>query len=314
MPAKDKVVLISSYKKFTESWIKAFKEKAPEIDLEVYPDDTQREDTKFILCYDPPKGVFQKYPNLRLISSMTAGINHILKDSNLPQDVYVTKVNDPLHKYDMATYALTLCLGHIRNMPVYATQKRTKKWKQQVYQRPEDVEVGIMGFGSIGQEIGKLLIKNDFKVNGWSRSSKDVEGITSYFGQDQLDEFLQKSAILICVLPLTKETEGVLNRDLFNKLPEDAYLINMARGAHLVEEDLEKALKEKKLSGAALDVFGDEPLPENHSFWENEKITITPHVAGIVTPESVLTSLKENYRLINNGEKPNDTVDVSQGY
>src|SRR5699024_8872053 len=105
MPAKDKVVLISSYKKFTESWIKAFKEKAPEIDLEVYPDDTMREGTKFILCYDPPKGVFQKYPNLRLISSMTAGINHILKDSNLPQDVYVTKVNDPLHKYDMATYA-----------------------------------------------------------------------------------------------------------------------------------------------------------------------------------------------------------------
>jgi len=198
-------------------------------------------------------------------------------------------------------------------MPLYFQHQQEKIWNRQTYQRPEEVIVGILGFGNIGQAIGKLLLKNDFKVRGWSKSKKEVEGIKS-FTENELDDFLSETTILVCMLPHTPSTENILNNSLFEKLTKGAYLINVGRGAHLVEEDLLTAIENGQLSGAALDVFKEEPLPKEHAFWDNQKITITPHTASITNPKTIVPTMLENFERMKNGEELINEVDLEKGY
>lgn len=314
MSAKQKVVIIGPEEKFITPWVKAFREKAPDFEVEVYPEDTQRQETEFILTFFPPENVFEKYPNLKVIASLGAGVRHITKQKNLPENVTITKANDPLHKSDMAFFTLGLVLNYTKGLMQYTQQKAEKKWQPQGYLRPQNTTVGIMGLGAIGQEIGKLFVKNSFKVTGWARSKKQLAGIQSFHGEDQKEAFLKTAQILICVLPLTRETEGILNAELFQKLPKKAYLINIGRGKELVEEDLEPAIANGQLSGAALDVFREEPLPREHSFWKNNKIMITPHTAGVTDPYSMLDTILKNYHAMKNNEKLVDVIDPSKGY
>lgn len=315
MVTEDKIVVISGNEKFSNPWIDTLKKKRPDITVEVYPEDTNRKNTKFIMAFQPPEGVFQKYPNLEVIASLTAGVKHILKDPDLPKDVAITKVNDPLHKKDMAIYALTAVLSYLRDFEQYRQDKAKKQWSPNyAYKRPEDINVGLMGFGAIGQEISKLLLQNGFKVSGWSRSKKKADGVETFYGEDQKTDFLKTAQVLICILPLTDQTKGILNLEVFKALPKDAYLINMARGAHLVDKDLETALAEGILSGATLDVFNQEPLPKHHPFWTNEKVMITPHVAGVTDPNSILNTLLKNFEAMKKGKDLVDVVDASEGY
>lgn len=310
----DKIVIIRSENTRISAWVDALKENKPDLDVQVYPDDTEREKTEFVLVWNPPLGVFKKYPNLKVIASMGAGINHITKDPELPKNVKITKVNDPLLRKDLAVYVLATALDHLRNFNLFKKQQANRVWNREAYQRPEDTVVGILGLGAIGQEIGQFLVKNGFSVTGWSRSPKNLDGITSFHGPEQKDEFLKTAGILVCMLPLTEETRGILNTDLFEKLPQNAYLINVGRGGHLVEKDLSAALKNEKLSGAALDVFQEEPLPEDHPFWTNEKIQITPHTASVTDPKSVSKTVLKNLQRLKNGEDLEDVIDVSRGY
>lgn len=314
MTKKDKIVIVCEHPRLKAKWITVFKEKVPGVELEVFPDDTNRTETEFVLTYDPPIGVFENYPQLKVISSMTAGINHILKDKNLPSGVKVIKVNNALHHQDIALFALTLVLNYLRDMPTYQQQKIEARWKAYQYKRPEEVTVGIMGIGAIGQEIGKLLVKHNFKVTGWSRSPKDLSGIRTFAGAESKEAFLHSAQVLICMLPLTAETRGILNKETFAMLPKGAYVINLARGGHLVEQELEQALASGKLSGAALDVFNEEPLPPDHPFWKNPKIILTPHIAGIVHPEAAVGRILTNYRAMKRGEPLEDVIDLSKGY
>lgn len=309
-----KIVLVSPSIKDKKVWIEGIKKNDPSVEVEVYPDDTERDKTEFLWVWNAPEGIYKKYPNLKVVASITAGIDHILRDPDFPDDVILTRTNDLNQKKDMAVFVLSLILNHTRRLDVYADQQLKKIWKSHPYRRPEEVTVGIMGLGNIGQEIGKLLVANNFKVTGWSASKKDLEAITSYHGPDQKEEFLKTASVLVVVLPLTSETQEILNLELFKKLPEHAYLINIGRGRLLVEKDLETALKEGFLSGAALDVFAEEPLPENHPFWENEKIVITPHTANRMIPESVGKKVAENLNRMISGKDLLDTVVISKGY
>lgn len=307
-----KVVIISPNRKDIPVWVSTFKENNPNIKVEVYPEDTNREETEFIATWNPPQDTFKKYPNLKVIASMAAGVKHITS-KNIPENVKVTRVKDEYLNYDLSYFVLSLVLNHIKHIPLYFKNQLKNKWERKMYRRPEDVSVGILGFGNIGQAIGQLLLKNDFNVIGWSRSEKNVEGIKSYT-KSELDSFLRKAEVLVCMLPHTPETENILNAALFQKLPEDAYLINVGRGAHLNEEDLISALDNGKLSGAALDVFKEEPLPEDHPFWKHPKIFVTPHTASITNPKTIVPKMLENFKRYKNGEDLTDEVDLEKGY
>ncbi|MBW2962121.1 2-hydroxyacid dehydrogenase [Mesonia aestuariivivens] len=308
----NKIVLICPERNDVSKWVETFKKENESLTIEVYPEDTDREKTEFVATWNPPADAFEKFPNLKVIASMAAGVKHITS-KEIPKNVKVTRVKDDYLNYDLSYFVLNSILNYLRNMPLYFQHQEEKTWNRQAYKRPKDTTVGILGFGNIGQAIGKVLHKNDFEVLGWSRSKKEVEGITTY-EEPQLDEFLAKVEVLVCMLPHTPATENILNKKLFQQLPKGAYLINVGRGAHLQEEDFLAALASGQLSGAALDVFKTEPLPKEHSFWNHDKITITPHTASITNPKTIVPKMIENYNRMKNNETLKDEVDLQKGY
>ncbi|WP_395168337.1 NAD(P)-dependent oxidoreductase [Piscirickettsia salmonis] len=176
------------------------------------------------------------------------------------------------------------------------------------------LNIGIMGLGSVGKEVAMKLSNTGFNVAGWSRSKKSMNSITSFYGDDQLNQFLKNTNILVCILPLTRKTFGILNNKVFSKLPKNSYVINVARGQHLVEQDILDALNKKQLAGACLDVFTHEPLPKDHLFWQHPNIIITPHVACIPNPELVAHQIIENYNRIQRGEAVLNQIDPRKEY
>src|SRR5690625_1644188 len=314
MSNKDKIVVICPNNRFTTAWTQALKKHAHGFDIQVYPEDTQRESTEFVMSFSPDEDAFSHYPNLKVVASMGAGVQSILNNPSLPRQVQITKVVQPEHQEDIAEFVLALCLNHLRKLMVYTLDKLEKKWEPKTYKRAVDTTVGIMGIGAIGQVIGRKLVKNGFSVKGWSRTKKNLKNIQTFYGDAQKNEFLKGIDILVCILPLTPLTEGILNKKVFQQLNEGAFLINIGRGGQLVEEDLINALENNQLSGAALDVFRQEPLPENHVFWEHKKIMITPHIAGNTHPELAVKDVLRNYKAMKSGKKLIHTVDRERGY
>lgn len=294
-----------------KAWVKALKEKKPDLDLEVYPEVADPSKVEFALSWKHPHGIYKNYPNLKVIASMGAGIDHIIDDPDIPEHIEITRVIDEQLTKDMSVFVLSLIMEHLRNLSFHYCNK---EWKPTKYLRPEEVQVGIMGMGVLGVGVAEKLIQNKLNVTGWSRTDKEILGVTTFFGEDQLEEFLSKSDILICLLPLTSETENILNKRIFEMLPEGAYVINVARGAHLVEEDLLEMVNSGHLSGASLDVFRQEPLPEDHPFWQHDKIKVTPHIASVTNPETVVPQILENYERMQEGEKLENVVDREKEY
>ncbi|QYA24222.1 glyoxylate/hydroxypyruvate reductase A [Gramella sp. MT6] len=307
-------VLIVCPGKDPENWVNALKNQHPGMNIYVYPEDHDNEEVEFALTWNHPRGLFKNYPNLRVIASMGAGVDHILSDDALPEGVEITKVVDETLTEDMGDFVLSQVMNHIRGLHHYVKAQKEKKWEKFQYKRPQDTKVGIMGLGVLGNEVADKLHKNYFNVYGWSRTEKSCDHVTSFHGKDQLEDFLHNSEILVCLLPLTEETENILNADLFDMLPEGAYVINVARGEHLVEHDLMEMIDNGHLSGASLDVFREEPLPEDHPFWDHPKINITPHIASLTKPESVAGQIAENYDRMKDEEPLKNKVELDKGY
>lgn len=307
-------VLVVCPGKDPENWVNELKNQHPGMNIYVYPEDHDKEEVEFALAWNHPRGLFQNYPNLKVIASMGAGVDHILNDPGLPADVRVTRVVDEMLTEDMSDFVLSQVMNHIRDLNYYARTQREKKWDRFQYKRPKDTKVGIMGMGILGKAVADKLFKNGFRVYGWSRTEKNSENTTGFYGREQMEEFLQNCDILICLLPLTEDTKNILNADLFDMLPEGAYIINVARGEHLVEHDLMEMIDNGHLSGACLDVFREEPLPEEHPFWEHEKINITPHIASLTNPKSVVPQIVENYERMKEDEPLKNRVEIDKGY
>lgn len=307
-------VLIVCPGKDPENWVETLKNQHPGMNIHVYPEDHDKEEVEFALAWNHPRGLFKNYPNLKVIASMGAGVDHILSDDGLPEGVKVTRVVDEMLTEDMSDFVLSQVMNHIRGLHYYTKAQKEKKWDRFQYQRPKDTKVGIMGIGVLGNAVADKLHKNGFQLYGWSRTEKSCDNITSFHGKEQLEEFLQNSEILVCLLPLTEDTENILNADLFDMLPEGAYVINVARGQHLVEHDLMEMIDNGHLSGASLDVFREEPLPEEHPFWEHPKINITPHIASLTNPTSVVPQIVENYERMMENEPLKNKVELDKGY
>ena len=292
-------------------WVDAIKAEKPNVELYVYPEPHDPNEIDYAVTWKHPKGIFNNYSNIEVIASIGAGVDHIISDPEIPKNALITRVIDDQLTKDMSTFVLSLVLDKMRNISLHHA---AKKWDPLPYQTLEEEQIGIMGLGVLGNAAALTLAKNGFKVSGWSNSKKQIKGVNTYNGEKGLNDFLKNTSILICLLPLTSETENILNKELFEKLPKGAYLINIARGQHLVEQDLLEMLDKQHLSGASLDVFRTEPLPEEHPFWQHPKVHVTPHIASVTDPEKVVRQLMENYERLQNKKPLKNVVDLKKEY
>ena len=290
------------------------KARLPNLDVRIWPEVGDTSDIEFALVWKPPAGLLRSLPNLRAIFSLGAGVDHIFKDPQRPAGVPITRVVDDHLTGGMVEFALLHTLRFHRDLHVYEAQQRDRVFRGLTQILPEERRVGLLGLGVIGQAVAAGLLQHRFTVAGWSRTPKDIPGVACFHGADGLASFLAETSILICLLPLTEETAGILNAETFAKLPRGAFVINMARGDHLVEPDLLSALDSGHITAAALDVFETEPLPDDHPFWAHQKIRITPHIASISDPRIVADQVAENVGRIRTGKPLLYEVDPAAGY
>lgn len=300
--------------KGVEPWIEALRQVDPSIDIRTFPNDSNRDEISFALTWRHPFGIFKDYPNLKCISSMGAGVDHLFKDPDLPKSISITRLVDPYLAQDMAEFVLALIMNHLRDLNAFKIKQTQTIWRPAEYLRIKDVKVGIMGMGAIGSKVASELQKTGFKVVGWARTPKEASTIPVYHGHGELTKFLNNSDILVCVLPLTPQTKGILNKTNFKSLPENAFIINVGRGEHLIEDDLIQFISEGRLSGASLDVFDTEPLPVNNPLWKHPRINITPHIASITNPASVAPQIIENYYRMKENKPLLNIVSREKGY
>ncbi|NEQ46115.1 MAG: glyoxylate/hydroxypyruvate reductase A [Leptolyngbya sp. SIOISBB] len=295
-------------------WTIALQACEPELAVKIWPQVPVKEDVTFALCWRQPADIWQQLPNLRCISSLGAGVDHLLQDPSLPADIPIVRLVDPFLAQSMFEYICAATMGILRDFDVYQTQQSATCWHPQNLSLSHHCTVGIMGLGQLGAYTAQRLAQMGFKVVGWARSQKQIEGIETYAGHAELVDFLKRSNILVCLLPLTEQTRNILDRSLLAKLPHQAYLINVARGEHLVDTDLLTAIDAGQLRGACLDVFRQEPLPSDHPFWLHPQIRVTPHCSSITNPVSVAPQIVENYRRSQTGQPLLNQVSRSRGY
>jgi glyoxylate/hydroxypyruvate reductase A len=226
----------------------------------------------------------------------------------------VMRVVDPLVSVGLGQYVLLMTLRHLRSLALLEAQQRAHDWTRHRPPDPYTVTAGILGMGEVGRSVAALLRGAGFNVVGWARSPKQLSGIEVHSGEDGLAEALSKSNYLICALPLTPETRGILNRETLRLLPRDAYVINVARGGHLIEDDLIALLDSGHLAGAALDVQEREPLPPESPLWDHPRITITPHIAAQASVESVSLQFAENWKRLRASQPLVNVIDRARGY
>lgn len=292
-------------------WIEEFHQLDPELEFEIFPDVKNPDKVTTAFVWNHPMGILNNFPNLKLISSMGAGVDHILKDDSIPHDIPIVRIVDEKLTFSMTNYVVMAVLNFHRQLPRYQKNQADKIWDMN---NPEiDVKIGVMGVGALGKDVLDKLNNLGFPVVGYGFSKKS-EFDYPYYSNEKLADFLKEVNVLVCLLPLTPDTENILDKKLFAKCNPGTYLINVARGKHLVDEDLIEAIDSGQLSGAMLDVYREEPLPKDHPFWENSKITMTPHIASVTNPEAAAPQVIENIKRLKSNQELINLVDRTKGY
>lgn len=278
-------------------------------------DDFNPMDIGYALVWKPPSGVLASLPNLKAIFNLGAGIDALLKDETLPRHIRIVRLVDPLLTSGMVEYIVHWVLHFHRNMSVYAHQQMTRKWTPHMNSETAKRRIGILGFGELGAAAAGALMPLGFKsMAGWSRTRKKQPGIESFVGATQLKAFLKRTDILVCLLPETEATRGILNGEALAHLPRGAFIINAGRGSTIDDEALMAALKSGHIQCAALDVFNIEPLPSNHPYWDMESVFVTPHIASITTAKSAMAVIATGIDTLESGGVPENSVNIHQGY
>ena len=285
-----------------------------QLDIRVWPEIGNPMEIDYALVWRPEPGFLASLPSLKLILSLGAGVDHLLGDPQLPRHIPIVRLVDPHMTDAMSEYVVLQVLRLHRRDLDYRAQQEAGIWRELDQQNAAARRVGILGLGELGQDAAKKLKALGFDVAGWSRSEKNLGGIASYAGAAGFAPLLSRSEILICLLPLTTETEGILNANTLALLPKGAALVNAARGAHLVEEDLLAALASGQISTAVLDVFREEPLPAGHPFWRHPRVIVTPHVAAFTNPTTAAPIILDNIRRFEDGRPLLNQVDLARGY
>ena len=295
-------------------WVDQIHAIDPNIDIDIWPAIEQKEKVQFAVCWNQPDHLLDGFPNLKAVSSLGAGVDHLLADKHLPKSIPICRVVSPSLHQQMTEYILGATIAIRRNFVRYIHQKDEQKWQLHDHQPASKTCIGVMGLGAIGRPVSKQLANMGYQVSGWSRTRKQITNVNCYAGDDELSDFLQTTRLLVCLLPLTDETEGILDLDLFKQLQPNSWIINAARGEHLVDEDLIYALDSEILRGAWLDVFSEEPLPDKHAFWNRPNVMVTPHMASLTQPEEVAEQIVDNYKRALSGMELNNRIDRELGY
>ena len=297
-----------------QDWLPGLRSALPSARIHLWPEVPDPAAIDAALVAKPPAGSLARFPNLKLIQSLWMGVDGLLADPTLPRGVPIARVIDPGMLAAMSETVLARVLDWHRDLYRYRVQQRARLWRQLPQRLASDRTVGLLGLGELGRQAAQRLLQLGFRVCGWSRRQKKVEGMECFSGAEGLDALAEKSGALVCLLPLTAETRGILNARLFARLPAGACVVNVARGAHLVEADLLAALDSGRLAHAYLDVFETEPLPETHPFWSHSGISLTPHVAALTEPRTALPLVIRNLERAQRGEAPEAQVDPAAGY
>ena len=297
-----------------EVWRGEFARVLPGDEFRVWPDTGNRAEVEFLLVWRPPRASMKGFPNLKAILNMGAGVDYVLGDPELPRAVPLVRLVDRGLREGMVEFVVHAVLHFHRNFHRYRAQQAEKAWIEIPQVLPGARRVGILGFGQLGQAAARPLIALGFPVAGWSRTRKQVPGVESFAGLGELSKFLARTDILVCLVPLTRDTTGIVNAANLARLPRGAYLVNAGRGGLAVEADILAALESGQLAGAWLDVFRQEPLPRMSPFWTHPNVIVTPHNAAVTQPGPAALELADNIRLIRSGLAPNGLVDLAREY
>lgn len=294
-----------------EPWLAALRTVLPQADIQAWLPGAPPGD--YAVVWAPPQQFLDEQPQLKALFNLGAGVD-ALTQLRFSSATKLVRLDDAGMSVQMTEYVLHALIRHFREFDGYDADVAEGKWSFRKPRRREDYPVGIMGLGVLGQRVARAVQALEFPVLGWSRSAKDVPGVRCYAGPEQFDEFLAETRVLVCLLPLTAETRGIMNRRTLSLLRAGAYVINVARGSHLVEEDLIPLLDSGQLDGAALDVFQQEPLPAGHPFWRHPKITITPHTAARTLRDESVAQIASKIARLERGETIAGIVDPTKGY
>ncbi|MBO4119158.1 glyoxylate/hydroxypyruvate reductase A [Cupriavidus gilardii] len=299
-------------------WIEGFAQALPEAQCVTW-EDSRGQAVDYAVVWRPPLEMLKGRQDLKAVFNLGAGVDGILRlrDTDpeaLPAGVPIVRLDDAGMGAQMAEYVTHAVLRYFRRLDDYAAQQQAGTWKFLKPNRRADFTIGVMGVGTLGAHIARTLASFGFPVRGWSRSPKTVEGVQCHAGEAGQAAFLDGLRVLVNVLPLTPETENIIDAALLNRLAKGAYLINVARGPHLVEDDLLAAVQQGQIAGATLDVFRTEPLPPEHPFWREPRITITPHISALTLREDSIAQIADKIRALQAGQPIAGVVDLQRGY
>jgi len=294
-----------------EPWLDALRQALPHADVSLWHSGASPAD--YAVVWAPPQAFFDEQPQLKAAFNIGAGVDALLA-LKVPAHTRLVRLDDAGMSVQMAEYVCHALIRHTREFDVYEADTRAQKWSFRKPLDRADFPVGVLGLGVLGTRVAQAVAQFEFPVLGWSRSAKQVAGVQCFSGAQELDQFLSKTRVLVNLLPLTPETENILNRSTLSQLQSGAYLINVARGRHLVEEDLLVLLENGHVAGATLDVFRTEPLPADHPFWKHPRITVTPHTSARTLRSESIAQIVGKMQAMERGEPVAGVVDVVRGY
>ncbi len=309
-----KIIFAANFSQTSNEWLDALRNAMPECEIIAWDESTPRTDAEIAVVWSPSPSLLVREPNIRALFNMGAGVDALLSLPGLSDKVSIYRLEDAGMSAQMAEYVVYYLVRASRGFDHFERAQQQEKWDKTPDIQRDQWPVGVMGLGLMGAKVAEVIASLDYPVAGWSNTQKNIPGVESFAGVGQLKQFLQRSRVLVNILPLTSETSGILNFENMSLLISGAYIINVGRGGHLVEDDLIRLLEVGHVSGATLDVFRQEPLPQGHQFWSHPKINITPHIAAATLLNQTTQQLSNKIRDFVHGKHVTGQVRHGRGY
>ena len=294
-----------------EPWLQGLRTALPQADISVWESGAPLAD--YAVVWAPPQQFLDEQQGIQALFNIGAGVDGLLQ-RRLPPGARVVRLDDAGMAVQMAEYVCHAVIRHFREFDGYEADQQAGRWAYRKPRLRQDFAVGVMGLGVLGQRVAQALAQFEFPVNGWSRSPKAIAGVRAFSGGEQFNDFLAASRVLVNLLPLTPDTANIINRDTLARLQPGAYVINVARGAHLVDDDLLALIASGHVAGATLDVFRTEPLPAAHPFWQHPRITVTPHTSARTLRDESIAQIARKIAALQRGEAIAGVVEPARGY
>ena len=294
-----------------EPWLQGLAAVLPGAEISVWQPGAPQAD--YAVVWAPPQQFMDEQAGLKALFNIGAGVDALLK-LRLPPQALVVRLDDAGMAVQMAEYVCHAVIRHFREFDGYEADMAAGRWGYRKPRLRSDFPIGVMGLGVLGERVARALAQFDFPINGYSRTPKAIDGVRAFTGAEQFNDFLGASRVLVNLLPLTPDTANVMNQDTLGRLQPGAYVINVARGAHLVEEDLLALIDSGHVAGATLDVFRTEPLPAGHAFWNHPRITITPHTSARTLRDESIAQIARKMAALERGEAVAGIVNPARGY